>query len=526
MKKLLLAGLALLATASFTFAQDAKTAANEKVEKVDPITEIASATGIKIFMVGDSTVSAFHDPYYYPRFGYGTKIQHFLTDKAEVVNLAMSGRSSKSFTTEANYETLKKYLKKGDYLIIGFGHNDEKAEEARYTNPNGAKEDAGSFKNSLYESYIKLALERKATPVLCTPIVRRAPGKAYEGAVVHVTADQGADFPGGDYPKAIRELASETKVALVDLTAKTKALYEEKGDDETVKYHAWLKHTKQSVDNTHLNNYGALIVAQMVVQDFARQNKKFAKLVNKNARAPAEADDLVQNEDYVIPAYTPFSPAAASTLFETTAPWYGTVFGDCGGQEKLANADNYSIIENGATVTMWAGSKDAKKQIGKIAAASDGIEMYFQQLPANADFTLTATATVTAIAKNNQVSFGLMARDDMYIDSYNNTIASNYVACAPYKLVNGDEKFSTSFMRKDGALTVTKTKGATVPSAGTAVPLSLTKKGTVYTVKYGDEPEVTYEVDLTEIDKSYIYVGLFAARAVNVDFSNVKLTVN
>ena len=232
MKKLLLAGLALLATASFTFAQDAKTAANEKVEKVDPITEIASATGIKIFMVGDSTVSAFHDPYYYPRFGYGTKIQHFLTDKAEVVNLAMSGRSSKSFTTEANYETLKKYLKKGDYLIIGFGHNDEKAEEARYTNPNGAKEDAGSFKNSLYESYIKLALERKATPVLCTPIVRRAPGKAYEGAVVHVTADQGADFPGGDYPKAIRELASETKVALVDLTAKTKALYEEKGDDE------------------------------------------------------------------------------------------------------------------------------------------------------------------------------------------------------------------------------------------------------------------------------------------------------
>jgi lysophospholipase L1-like esterase len=150
MKKLLLAGIAALSvfaisschkagtsstasgSASGESALDAATTANEKVEKVAAITDIGKVKGTRIFVVGDSTLSAFNDPYYYPRYGYGTKIQDYLNaDKATVINLAMSGRSSKSFTTEANYETLKKNIKKGDYLIIGFGHNDEKSEEAR-----------------------------------------------------------------------------------------------------------------------------------------------------------------------------------------------------------------------------------------------------------------------------------------------------------------------------------------------------------------------------------------------------------
>ena len=62
-----------------------------------------------VYMVGDSTMCNYNplDKYYYPRYGYGTQMQNYLSKKASVVNLALSGRSSLSFTTESNYSTLK-----------------------------------------------------------------------------------------------------------------------------------------------------------------------------------------------------------------------------------------------------------------------------------------------------------------------------------------------------------------------------------------------------------------------------------
>ena len=523
MKKILAAAMVVFAAASL-FAQDAKTAANEKVEKVEAITSIANPKGTKLFVVGDSTLSSFNDPYFYPRFGYGTKLQHYLKEnKIEVINLAMSGRSSKSFLVEANYETLKNNIKKGDYLLIGFGHNDEKAEEARYTNPNGSKEEAGSFKNSLYENYIKLALDKKATPVLCTPIVRRAPGKAYEGSVVHVTNDQGEGFPGGDYPKAIRELGAETGVAVIDLTAKTKELYESLGDDGTVKLHAWLKHNEKSVDNTHLNNYGAMVIAQIVVKDLASQNKKFAKLVDKDARGPVEALDLEKNPSYIIPKYTPFTAADASGNYKLPAGWYGTVFGDCGGQEKIGNTDFFEISEKGGKFTLRSGSPDTKTAAGKIASGSDGIAFCFQSLPANKDFTISADVTVVACAANNQVAFGVMVRDDVHIDKFDNSISSNYVAAGGLKIKS--EPFTTSWQRMDSALTETKAASSSAPKAGTKVSVSITKSGDTLTAKYGNEATATYTVKLTEVDAENLYVGLFTSRAITAEYSNVKVSV-
>ncbi len=525
MKKLLLAAAAVCAMSGAALsAQTAAIAANEKVEKVEAITSIADTKGTKLYVVGDSTYSSFNDPYYYPRYGIGTKLQQYLNeDKIEVINLAMSGRSSKSFTTEANYQTLKNSIKKGDYLIIGFGHNDEKTEEARYTNPNGSKEEAGSFKNSLYENYIKLAQSVKATPILATPIVRRAPGKAYEGAYVHSTADvQG--FPGGDYAKAIRELGNETGTLVIDNTSYTKDLYEKLGDDETVNLHAWLGHKSGSVDNTHLNAYGASVLAYHVVNEIASSNKKFGKLVAKKVAEPVKVLILEPNPSYVIPTYEQFTADKKSSNFETTAPWFGTVFGDCGGAEKISNPEIFEIVENGKTVNMHSGSKDTKTSAGKIAAGSDGIAMYFQQIPADKDFTFTATAKVNGVAKNNQVSFGLMVRDDIHIDKYDNTIKSDYVACGPLKITKGDE-FSSSYARKDGSLVETKNEGEAVPSSGTTVKLLITKSGNTYTVKYGNCPEATYEAKLTEVDSDYVYAGLYTVRAAYVDFSDIKILV-
>ena len=76
-----------------------------------------------VWVVGDSTVSSFSDGYYIPRYGYGTRLQRYLRG-AKVVNLALAGRSSKSFLSEENYKTLASGLSCGDFLVIGFGHND------------------------------------------------------------------------------------------------------------------------------------------------------------------------------------------------------------------------------------------------------------------------------------------------------------------------------------------------------------------------------------------------------------------
>lgn len=524
MKKII-ATLAAAILSLSAFALEANIANNEKVENVAAITTIDNPKGKKIFVVGDSTYSSFSDSYYIPRYGIGTRIQDYLNEKKiEVVNLAMSGRSSKSFTTEANYQTLKNNIKKGDYLIIGFGHNDEKAEESRYTNPNGSKEDAGSFKNSLYENYIKLALDKKATPILCTPIVRRAPGKAYEGSYVHITNDV-EGFPGGDYPKAIRELGAETGTLVIDLTQITKDRYEKLGDEETAKFHAQISHKPASVDNTHLNYYGAAVVAYDVVQEAAKGNKQFAKLVNKKAAAPTE--DLItlyaKNPDYVIPKYSEFVPEEdASANFKTTAPWYGTVFGDCGGAEKIANPECFEIVEENGKVAMHSGPKDGSKSIGKIAAASDGIAFYFQKIAINKDFTLKATAKVLNVAKNNQVAFGLMVRDDVYIDKYDNTVASDYIAVGGYKFAS--DPVMTSYSRIDTALAPTPAVSQSI-AKDTVVDLSITKKGNVYTVKCGSDPAVEYTADLKNVDASNVYAGLFTARCVYVEFSNVNLTI-
>jgi hypothetical protein len=106
------------------------------IDNLGTFVSCAENAGVSI---GDSTVCGFNDPYYYPRYGYGTQVGKYLDSSVTVNNLALSGRSSKSFidpTDNPNYAVLTSSIKAGDYLIIGFGHNDEKADSSLYTNPN------------------------------------------------------------------------------------------------------------------------------------------------------------------------------------------------------------------------------------------------------------------------------------------------------------------------------------------------------------------------------------------------------
>lgn len=525
MKKILAASLALLAGLSFSvFAQDAATAKLEKTEAVVATNiEVPDASGLsRIFIVGDSTASPFNDPYYIPRFGFGTKLQDYLDPaKAAVVNLAVSGRSSISFISDPgsakNYELLKASIRKGDYLIIAFGHNDEKLETERYTDPNMGKDDAGSFMNSLYVNYVKLAQDAGATPILVTPIVRFSPKLEYSGSVVHITTGD-EKFPGGDYPEAIRDLGKELNIVVADQTANTKALYEKEGK-EAKKFHAMTGSKEASLDSTHLNAYGAAVIAKMLAEDIASKDATFKSFLVASLPTPSYSLDALKNPEYIEPGYG--APTEKSSIFTTKDPWWGSAFGNIGGAGKAADPKLYEIEETETGVIMHSGEKNGGKDTGKIASSEDGILFYFQKLPIDKDFTIKATAKVLNIKSNNQVSFGLMARDNVIIDDSIAGINSNYVAAAPLKIKN--ENWAAGFARIDTVLNENEHVSESVPAKDTVVELSIVKKGGEFTVKYGKEEPVTYTPNLGEYDKENMYVGAFTCRNAYVEFTNLSL---
>lgn len=213
----------------------------------------------KIFIVGDSTACIYgsDDNYAVPRAGWGMYLEDYIKD-AEVIDLAKSGRSSKSLTVEEEYNTLLKEMKEGDFLLIQFGHNDAKKSNEddlknRYTDPEGDKDTEGSFKYSLYNNYIKMAREKGAKPILITPIARRS-----------FDEDGNIKDTHGLYDDAVRELADEVNVPCVDANKITAELYQTTGFDDTAAFHAIYKDVTKGDkghDNTHLNHYGARLVA-------------------------------------------------------------------------------------------------------------------------------------------------------------------------------------------------------------------------------------------------------------------------
>lgn len=470
-----------------------------------------------MWVIGDSTVCSFTDNYFYPRYGYGTQLsEYFEADRFEVQNLALSGRSSLSFLSEANYQTLINGMQSGDVLVIGFGHNDEKGEAARYTNPNGDYTVAGSFANNLYENYVKIAKEKGVTVILCTPIVRRTSTGEWKNSQLHITSDADG-FAGGDYPAAIIKLGKDTDTAVVDMTALTKALYDSLGAEETLNLHAWLSSKPGSVDDTHTNIWGAKYNAYMFAKAVKDLNLKgISEFVKNVDAAPTKAETLVSNPDYVEPTYDS-SALTQSEIWQDYGIFKGTVFGDVGGNPSTAN----QTLETDANGNMHIAVANNK---GKISSSTDGIAMYYYKIPADASFTLTADMTINAFDNNNQVAFGLMVRDAMYIDVNSKDYNGDSVNAAFFKVADGGYN---GYARKDGSL-MSGGKLSRAYNVGETVTLTLSGTADGYATKIGDEETVSggFDFKLTNFDKDYVYIGMFAARNADVTFSNIKLIVN
>ena len=471
-----------------------------------------------VWVVGDSTVCSFADAYYYPRYGWGTQLANYFDSSLKVENLALSGRSSKSFTTEDNYKTLMDSMTSGDYLLVGFGHNDEKAEDGRYTDPNGAYTTEGSFANSLYENYVKPAQEKGVTVILCTPIVRRTATGEWSSSNLHITSDavsDGKTYAGGDYAEAVRKLGADTGVAVVDMTTLTKNLYDSLGADETLNLHSWTSSNAGSVDNTHTNIYGARYNAYMLTQEIKKLNVAGIADHILSAEAPVKSEVLKPNPDYKEADYKPVT--GESTLWKKAGIWSGSVFGNVGGNPSTVN----QTLETDADGNIHIAVRNNK---GKIAGTADGIAMYYYKVPASSSFTLTAKATINSFDSNDQVSFGLMARDDMYLDKNTTDALGDYVAAGPLKLKTGAWN---CFARKSGVLTQGGTCTKAI-AAGDTIDLKIESNSDGYACTFGQEETVTggFDFKLTTIDSDYVYVGMYVARKADVTFSDVKLIVD
>ena len=478
----------------------------------------------KIYVVGDSTVCAFNDYYYLPRFGYGTQLFNYLnlSSDANIVNLAISGRSSLSFLSEANYQTLKSSIKEGDYLIIGFGHNDEKSDDStRFTEPTGdyKTEKVGgkpSFQYTLYENYVKLAKDKGATPILCTPIVRYAKDGVYDGkSVAHVTAD-------GDYVAAIKKLGADTNTAVVDLTTITKEYY--KAHNEDAKYfHAYTTYdgekpneTPDGMDGTHINMYGAKMIAFWFATNLP-DNCPLKAHVKGDADVPQFDVDFPKaiNEAYNKPDYKGFNPAQNTPFMTTTevdtVDWYKTAMGVLGGNK----AGNYSFAKGDGTVTITAdsGSKFS-------AGDGDGFGAVFMQVDESMNFTVKAKAKVlNDVTASDQSAFGIMLRDDIYINQEVKGLTSNFAAAS----VNANGK--TNMSRSEKAVLSFDSKKVTF-AKDTEYEFTLERVGQVITstVKQGSTVITTVITDVSYVgvDYDYVYVCLFASRSMKVQFSDIS----
>lgn len=209
---------------------------------------------ITVYLAGDSTVSDYSSSLA-PRTGWGQVFDQFFDDKIIVKNEASSGRSSKSFIDEGRLDSILSQIEKGDYLFIQFGHNDEKIDDpSRYTEP-----------YSTYKSYLKRyidgAREKQAIPVLITPVERR-----------RFTEEGVARDSHGDYPAAMKEIGLEENVPVIDLTAKSKALFQELGPERTKDVFLWLdagesvNYSNGVQDNTHFQEAGAVQIGRLVLE--------------------------------------------------------------------------------------------------------------------------------------------------------------------------------------------------------------------------------------------------------------------
>lgn len=226
---------------------------------------------VKVYLIGDSTVADYSlekdfETKRYPVTGWGQVFQPFLysdslkyldniikADSALVDDRAKGGRSTRTFFEEGRWAEVYKLLKKDDVVMIQFGHNDGAVDKPeRYVNIAGYKE--------YLRLFIDQTREKGAIPVLLTPVARNYPWKDGKLSNVH-----------GEYPEAVKAIATEKQVLFIDLNQLSMDAFANKGQEYVTGHYfmnlpagKYVAYPDGQKDNTHFQPEGAKEVASLV----------------------------------------------------------------------------------------------------------------------------------------------------------------------------------------------------------------------------------------------------------------------
>ncbi|MBN3057590.1 GDSL-type esterase/lipase family protein [Pectobacterium brasiliense] len=251
-------------------------------------TKPSNQKAVTIHMLGDSTMTHYTDARR-PQMGWGEAMPQFFNSNVTVKNWALGGRSSRSFFYEATrWPEILPQIKAGDYVIIQFGHNDQKT-DASYAaygtyaycsdgttdgekcsgSPDAIDPTVDKSEHSYYQflkRYITAIKAKGAYPILMTPIVR----KYFAGTTIkpeglhNVGVKNGEIYERGNYPAAMKKVAAKYNVPLVDLTTETKTIVEAYGD-AAAKANLYI-----AADSTHPQILFANLIAKRAVEGMSR----------------------------------------------------------------------------------------------------------------------------------------------------------------------------------------------------------------------------------------------------------------
>lgn len=239
---------------------------NDTAAKVCAVEITPNTKATTIFLSGNSTVV---DQDREPWASWGQMIPSFFEPtNICIANYAESGETLSSFKSAKRLQKLLSLMKAGDYLFIEFGHNDQK-QKGEGIGP------FTSYKRDL-KYFISEVKKKGGIPVLVTSMNRRS-----FDSTGHINNTL------GDYPAAVRQTAQEENVALVDLNAMSKIMYEAWGPEKSVKAfvhypaNTFPNQDKKLEDNTHFNTYGAYEIARCIVQSIQDNKLPIAKYLKK-----------------------------------------------------------------------------------------------------------------------------------------------------------------------------------------------------------------------------------------------------
>ena len=231
-----------------------------------------------VFMIGDSTMANKDTTGGKQERGWGMVLQQYFDNHVVVDNHAVNGRSSKSFINEGRWDKVLAKIKPGDYVFIQFGHNDEKPQPERHTDP-------GSTFDDNLRKFVNDTRSKGGIPVLFNAVVRRnfalkvqkndddeklrnldakSGNNVLEGDTLYDTH--------GDYRFSPANVAKEMGVVFIDANAITHELEQGLGREASKKLHMIFAPGEHPSlpngrwDNTHYNIYGANQVAVLLIK--------------------------------------------------------------------------------------------------------------------------------------------------------------------------------------------------------------------------------------------------------------------